>query len=85
MKTLVLFNFALNLTEKWSLFVELELAPLLWLVGVGYESPDYDAMVPCHRLSVNVPTFRLDFRLAQRADMAKARQAMEQLEAAAEA
>ena len=83
MQTLTIFTFVMNLSKKWSLYVELELAPLLWLAGIGYEAPVPDALVPCHRLMVHVPTFRLDFRMSKREDLEKARVFQAQVEAQA--
>lgn len=83
MQTLVLFSVLLGQSVKWSLFVELELAPLMWMLGVGYEAPDAGAMVPYHKFLIQVPTLRLEFRLARRSDIEKAVKLQAELEAAA--
>lgn len=80
MKTLSIFSRAFNLTDKWSLYVELELAPLLLLFGIGYEAPDESALVPCHKVALHVPTFRLEFRLSDRADLERAQEVIGNLE-----
>jgi hypothetical protein len=83
MKTLTIFRCLLGQSFKWCLYVELELAPLLWLAGIGYEPPDEETMVPCHKFLIHVPTFRLEFRLSKRDDLEKATATIARLEAEA--
>lgn len=83
MKTLTIFRCLLGQSLKWCLYVELELAPLLWLAGIGYEAPDYESIVPCHKVTVHIPTFRLEFRVSKRDDLEKATATIAQLEAEA--
>lgn len=64
--TLLMLNFSF---EKWSFCICFDLAPLIWNLGVSYEGPDDDAMVPGHVVTFSIPTFRIEFRVAQNAKM----------------
>lgn len=57
--------------EKWSLCISMDLVPLMWLAGFGFEAPDEDAEVPAYKLTFNVPTLRLEFQWAENAKLAE--------------
>lgn len=55
--------------SDWLVCLSLDLCPLWWLVGIGFEAADPDSPCPAHSVTVSVPTLRFEISWAKTEDV----------------